>query len=294
MDKLRSMEIFVATVDDGSFTAAAARFDISAVMVGKHIAFLEQRLGARLLTRTTRRQSLTEIGEQYLEQCRVILAQIRDAESGAEAMRLTPRGRLRISAPVTFGSEAMSPHLPAYLQAHPEVSLDLELNDRLVDLVEDGFDAAIRIGELDDSGLVARKLRPYRMMICAAPSYLARHGTPLKPADLEGHECIDFTHWKKLVRWRLRGDGDASAIKSSRFRANNGQSLKQAALAGFGVVLQAELMLIDEVRAGRLVPLLEDYVPEPRPMHLLYPRDRQATPKLTTFVDFMMAQFGAA
>jgi len=290
MDKLRSMEIFVATVDDGSFTAAAARFDMSAVMVGKHIAFLEERLGARLLTRTTRRQSLTEIGEQYVEQCRVILAQVRDAESGAEAMRLVPRGRLRITAPVTFGSESLSPLVPRYLAAHPEVSIDLDLNDRTVDIVEDGYDCAIRIGDLDDSGLVARPLKAYRMMICASPDYLKRHGVPMVPGDLARHECLDFMHWKKLVRWRLRGDG--AEVKSSRFRSNNGQSLKQAAVAGFGVVMQAEVMLIEEVRAGRLVSLLEDYVPEPRPMHLMYSKDRQATPKLTTFIEFMMAHFG--
>ncbi|MFB9245823.1 LysR family transcriptional regulator [Massilia antarctica] len=292
MDKLRSMEIFTAVVDDGSLTAAAARFDMSAVMVGKHIRFLEERLGARLLARTTRRQSLTEIGEQYVEQCRSILAQVRAAESGAEAMRLAPRGRLRISAPVTFGSESLSPLLPGYLARHPEVSLDLELNDRLVDVVDDGYDAAIRIGELDDSGMIARRLRPYRMLICASPAYLARHGEPRMPADLADHECLDFMHWKKLVRWRLGDDDGAAQARVSRFRSNNGQALKQAALAGFGIVMQAEVMLAQEVAAGRLVSLLEAHIPAPRTMHVLYPPDRQATPKLTTFIDFLLEHFG--
>ncbi|MDQ1830666.1 LysR family transcriptional regulator [Massilia scottii] len=292
MDKLRSMEIFTAVVDDGSFTAAAARFDMSAVMVGKHIRFLEERLGARLLARTTRRQSLTEIGEQYAEQCRSILAQVRAAESGAEAMRLAPRGRLRISAPVTFGSESLSPLLPSYLARHPEVSLDLELNDRLVDVVDDGYDAAIRIGELDDSGMIARRLRPYRMLICASPDYLARHGEPRVPADLADHECLDFMHWKKLVRWRLGDDDGGAPARASRFRSNNGQALKQAALAGFGIVMQAQVMLAQEVAAGRLVSLLEAHIPAPRTMHIMYPRDRQATPKLTTFVDFLLEHFG--
>ncbi|MCE3603835.1 LysR family transcriptional regulator [Massilia sp. P8910] len=292
MDKLRSMEIFTAVVDGGSFTAAAARFDMSAVMVGKHIRFLEERLGARLLARTTRRQSLTEIGEQYVEQCRSILAQVRAAESGAEAMRLAPRGRLRISAPVTFGSESLAPLLPSYLARHPEVSLDLELNDRLVDVVDDGYDAAIRIGELDDSGMIARRLRPYRMLICASPGYLARHGEPRMPADLAQHECLDFMHWKKLVRWRLGDDDGAAPPRVSRFRSNNGQALKQAALAGFGIVMQAEMMLEQEVAAGRLVSLLEAHIPTPRTTHILYPRDRQATPKLTTFVDFLLEHFG--
>ncbi|HEX8615454.1 MAG TPA: LysR family transcriptional regulator [Telluria sp.] len=292
MDKLRSMEIFTAVVDEGSFTAAAARFDMSAVMVGKHIRFLEELLGARLLARTTRRQSLTEIGEQFAEQCRSILEQVRAAESGAEAMRLAPRGRLRISAPVTFGSESLSPLLPAYLSQYPDVSLDLELNDRLVDVVDDGYDAVIRIGELDDSGMIARRLRPYRMLICASPDYLARHGEPRVPADLARHECLDFMHWKKLVRWRLGDDDGATPARVSRFRSNNGRALKQAALAGFGIVMQAEVMLAQEVAAGRLVSLLEAHIPQARTMHVLYPRDRQATPKLTTFVDFLLAHFG--
>lgn len=292
MDKLRSMEIFTAVVDEGSFTAAAARFDMSAVMVGKHIRFLEERLGARLLARTTRRQSLTEIGEQYAEQCRSILAQVRAAESGAEAMRAAPRGRLRISAPVMFGSESLAPLLPGYLAQYPDVSLDLELNDRLVDVIDDGYDAVIRISELDDSGMIARRLRPYRMLICASPAYLARHGTPRVPADLAQHECLDFMHWKKLVRWRLGNDDGEVAARPSRLRSNNGQALKQAALAGFGIVMQAEVVLAQEVAAGRLVSLLEAYIPQPRTMHVLYPRDRQATPKLTTFVDFLLAHFG--
>ena len=283
------MEVFVAVVDLGHFTAAADKFDISPVMVGKHIRFLETRLGARLLARTTRRQSLTEIGEKYCEQCRLILAQVAAAESGAEAMRSAPRGKLRISAPVSFGAEWLAPATIDYLALHPEVSLDLELNDRIVDVVEDGFDAAIRIGELDDSALVARRLRPYAMMICASPDYLARHGMPHTPADLVRHQCLDFMHWKKQVRWRLQGD--FVEIPASRFRTNNGIALKQAALAGFGIVMQAEIMLAEEVAAGRLVPLLVDYVPEPRPMHLMYPRDRQATPKLTTFVDFVVSRF---
>ncbi len=292
MDKLRSMEVFTAIVDEGSLTGAAVRCDMSAVMAGKHLRFLEERLGARLLTRTTRRQRLTEIGSQYLEQCRQILALVRSAESGAEALRQAPRGLLRISAPVTFGTDTLAPLVPRYLDAHPEVSIDLVLNDRVIDLIEDGFDMAIRIGELEDSGLVARALRPYRMLICASPAYLQRRGTPTSPRDLAQHECLDFAHWNKQLRWRLQGDGDGAAIAASRFRSNNGRALKSVALAGFGLVMQAEVMLADEVADGRLVALLEDHLPPARPMHLLYPRDRQATPKMTTFIEFMLEHFG--
>jgi DNA-binding transcriptional LysR family regulator len=292
MDKLRSMEIFVAVADAGSFAAVANAFDISPVMVGKHIAFLEQRLGARLLNRTTRRQSLTEIGEQYCEQCRVVLAQVAAAESGAEAMRSAPRGRLKVSSPVSFGNEQLAGALTEYLDRHPEVFLDLDLSDRYVDLIDEGFDAALRIGELDDSAMIARPLRPYRMMICASPTYLATHGTPHTPADLMRHRCLDFSHWKKTVRWRLRDAGEGTLIPAARFRSNSGQSLKRAALAGFGIVMQAEIMLADEVAAGRLVSLLEAHIPVPRPMQLIYPRDRHPTPKLVTFIDFVLERFG--
>jgi DNA-binding transcriptional LysR family regulator len=292
MDKLRSMEVFVAVVDQGSFTAAADAFEISPVMVGKHIRALETRLGAQLLTRTTRRQSLTEIGRQYVDQCRAILAQISAAETGAEAMHATPRGKLKITAPVSFGSEWISPAMTEYLAQHPEVSLDLNLNDRLVDIVEEGYDAAVRIGVLEDSSMVARALRPYRMVICAAPAYLERHGTPRTPEDLAHHECLDFMQWSHQVRWRLKGQLGANSVRESRFRSNNGHALRIAALHGFGIVMQAEMLLANEIAAGRLVPVLEDCVPVARPMHLVYSRDRQPTPKLKTFIDFMLARFG--
>jgi DNA-binding transcriptional LysR family regulator len=294
MDKLRSMAIFVAVVDAGSFTAVAANFRLSPVMVGKHIAQLEQTLGARLLTRTTRRQSLTEIGRQYVEQCRAILAQIEAAETGAAAMRAGARGRLKITAPVSFGAEWLSPAVTDYLARHPEVSVDLSLNDRTVDLVEEGYDLAVRIGKLEDSTMVARALFPYAMVICASPEYLARRGTPRTPDELAQHECLDFMHWTHAIRWRLRGGQGASSVPPSRFRANNGQALRMAALHGFGIVMQAEVLLAQDLAAGRLVTILDDYVPQARPMHLVYPRDRQPTPKLTTFVDFMLERFGPA
>lgn len=292
MDKLRSMEIFVSVIDAGSFTAAARAFDISTVMVGKHIAGLEQRLGARLLNRTTRRQSLTEIGELYCEQCRQILAQIHAAESGAVAMRASARGTLKISAPVAFGSELLAPAMAIYLDKYREVSLDLELSNRLSDVIEEGLDAAIRIGHLEDSAMLARALRPYSMVICASPAYLKQYGTPNSPADLAQHECLDFLHWRRLLRWRLKSDDAAPAMPASRFRSNNGQALKQAAIAGFGIMMQAEIVLADDIQRGHLVPILQDFLPEPKPMHLIYPRDRQPTPKLSTFIEFMVERFG--
>ena len=292
MDKLHSMEIFVATVDAGSFTAAAQAFDISAVMVGKHINQLEKLLGTRLLARTTRRQSLTEIGSQYYEQCCAILAQIRQAESAAEQMRSAPRGRLKITSAISFGSEVLAPALVEYLEKYPEVDIDLDLSDRLVDVVGERIDAAIRIGHLDDSSLVARPLQSYKMLICAAPAYLKKFGTPKKPADLAKHQCLDLAHWKKASRWRLKGDTDPTLVVPARLRSNNGQAIKRAGMAGLGIIMQPEMLLLEEVRVGRLVSLLHAYVPVPKPMNLIYPRDLQSTPKLRTFIDFVLSKFG--
>ncbi|PRC91816.1 LysR family transcriptional regulator [Solimicrobium silvestre] len=292
MDKLRSMEVFVGVVDAGSFSAVARAFDMSTVMVGKYIADLEQRLGARLLNRTTRRQSLTEIGELYCEQCRQILAQVSIAESGAEAMRATARGTLKVSAPVAFGSECLAPAMATYLEQYPDVSMDLELSNRLSDVVEEGLDAAVRIGQLDDSAMIARPLRPYKMVICASAAYLERFGTPKTPDDLAQHQCLDFLHWRRHVRWRLNQPDAAATLPASRFRSNNGQALKQAALAGVGIMMQAEIVLADDIQRGRLIPILEEFIPIPRPMHLIYPRDRQPTPKLTTFIEFVVERFG--
>lgn len=293
MDKLLSMEVFVTAVETGSFTAASEAFQISPPMVGKHVRELESQLGVRLLSRTTRRQSLTEIGQQYYERCKFILGEIKAAEAGTEVMRATPRGNLRINAPVTFGSMRLAPVLAHYLAAYPEVSLELTLNDRVVDLVEEGYDAAIRIGELGDTSLIARPLAPYRMIICAAPEYLEQKGAPTSPTDLVSHQCLGFSHWSKRDGWRLqRSNTSDSGLPNIRFQSNNGQALRTMALAGFGIVMQPEILLAEDVTAGKLVEILKDHRPTPVPMSLVYSRDRQAVPKLTTFIEFMLARFG--
>ena len=292
MDKMRSMEVFVRVVDAGSFTAAAGKLGISTVMVSKHIAALEKLVGARLLHRTTRSLGLTEIGARYCDECRHILQLVEAAETGAQAMRATPRGVIKLSAPNAFGTLCLAPALADYLARYPDVSVDLELSSRLSDLVEDGLDAAIRSGHLKDSTLVARPLRPSPMVLCAAPSYLARRGTPQTPDDLCRHDTLDFQHWQRDARWRLKGMAPDTPLPASRLRSNKGPALRQAALAGLGLVMQAEVLLADDIAAGRLVPVLQDYLPPPRPMHLLYPRDRQATPKLSSFVEFVVERFG--
>ena len=295
MDKLQGMEVFVRVVEDGSLSAAADRLGLSAPMVGKHIRALESRLGASVLTRTTRRQRLTEVGRSYYERCKVILEEVRLAESSAQAMRAAPRGRLRISAPVSFGTHCLAPALVDYLAAYPEVSAELVLSDRRVDLVEEEFDVAVRIGPLADSSLVARPLAPYAMLICAAPAYLARAGTPATLADLARHQCLDFTHWRHRGGWRLgHGEMAAPAAAASRFECNHGPALRMAALAGFGLVMQPRVLLAGDVAAGRLVSVLEDALPPPMPVNLIYPPDRQQLPKLRTFIDFAVQRFSAS
>lgn len=293
MDRLLSMEVFVTAVDSGSFTAAAELFELSPQMVGKHVRDLEARLGARLLTRTTRRQSLTEIGQQYYERCKFILAEIRAAETSAETMRAAPRGNLKISASVTFGSLRLASAVADFLNAHPDVSVQLSLNNRIVDIVEEGFDAAVRIGALADSGLVARRLAPYQMILCASPAYLKKAGVPRSPADLARHQCLDFTYRNTRGGWIFtHNDMSDPARTGRRFQANNGQALRMAALAGLGIIMQPQMLLADDLRDGRLAPILKRHWPAPWPMHLVYPRDRQAVPKLTAFVDFMLRRFG--
>ncbi|MDH2051040.1 LysR family transcriptional regulator [Achromobacter marplatensis] len=292
MDRLLSMEVFVAVVELGSLTAAAARHQMSAAMAAKHVKGLEARLGVRLMNRTTRRQSLTEAGQAYFARCKTILAEIRDAEQGAEALRLTPRGHLRITSTVTFGSFALTPAIADYLSIYPDVSVELVLSDAVEDIVAARYDLAVRIGEPADSTLVARTIGRYQMIVCAAPAYLERYGTPATPDDLVRHQCLDFSYWSRRTGWQLNsGDGNQVGYPTGRFVSNNGQALRQASLAGFGVVLQPELLLGDDVRAGRLVPILQPYWPAARPISLLYPKDRQALPKLTTFVDFLVDRF---
>lgn len=291
------MAVFVAVADTGSFAAAAQAQDLSAVMVGKHIRQLETHLGARLLQRDTRKQRLTEVGESFLEDCRRILDQVRHAESVAERLRHDgqPSGRLRITAPVTLGGSAVAAVATEFLQRHPEVTVELVLSDHMSDLIADAFDVAIRIGPLPDSDhLVARPLRPYRMIVCASPDYLRRHGTPSDPRELVGHSCLNHLLWNHDAGWRFERIAAEPLRLRGRFASNNGEALRRAAVAGCGIVLQPEVLLADDLAAGRLLPLFAEQLPPPRPVHLLYPRDRQPLPKLSRFVELVLERMGPA
>ncbi|MGN6090782.1 MAG: LysR family transcriptional regulator [Luteibacter jiangsuensis] len=291
MDLLDSMKIYALTVERGSLSAAATAYGISATMAGNHLRQLEKRLGVRLLQRTTRRQQMTEFGAEYYARCKEILRLIAETDAQAQDRQLAPTGTLRITAPVTFGTEALVPALSEYLDLYPAVSIDLTLSNRVVDLIEDGFDAAIRIGHLSDSSLIAKTLSPDRLMLCASPAYLARRGTPTTPADLSKHECLAFSP-SALLHWQM-ADGEATydVAVCGRFRTNHGQALRVAALQGMGIVLQAAILLEEDVRAGRLVPLLPSYRLPLRPMSIVYLPDPYRSPKLRSFVDFICERF---
>lgn len=295
MDRLTSMGVFVKAADSGSFVAAGASLGLSSQMIGKHIGFLEERLGARLLNRTTRRQSLTEVGRAFYERCKVVLAEAEAAEALAEDLHGVPRGRLRVSAPVSFGTYSLVPMLTRYLREHPEVTVDLSLSDRVVNLVDEGYDAAIRIARAVDSTLITRSLAPYRLVACASPAYLADRGVPRTPADLARHECLGFVYWSRspMDEWPFRKDGQVHTVRvGSRLQINNGQALRGAALEGFGITLQAYDMLRDDLASGRLIQVLPDYEAPLRPMHILFAPDRRPTPKLRSFIDFVTGTFG--
>jgi DNA-binding transcriptional LysR family regulator len=291
MDLLDSMNVYVLAVEKGSLSAAATACGISATMAGNHLRTLEKRLGMQLLNRTTRRQHITAFGEDYYTRCKEILRLVAETNAQAQNLQLAPAGKLRITAPVTFGTEALMPALSVYLDRYPEVSVDVTLCDRVVDLVEEGFEAAIRIGQLPDSALIGKSLAPYRLMICAAPEYLARKGTPGKPEDLSQHECLSFSP-AALAHWRLTDqDGVCRVPVSGRLQVNHGQALRVAALHGVGIVLQPAFLLEADVRAGRLVQLFPAHGIPSRPMSVVYLPDRYRSPKLRSFVDFLVERF---
>ncbi|MBP2872152.1 MULTISPECIES: LysR family transcriptional regulator [Pseudomonas] len=297
MDRLSSMNAFVMAAELGSYARAAERLDMSAQMVAKHVTALEQRLGARLLNRTTRRQSLTELGSAYYERCKHILTEAEAADSLAQIMNDTPRGKLKITAPVTFGSYSLMPLITGFLRDNPDVHIDLHLTDRFVDLVEEGYEAAFRIGPLATTGLTARPLAPYRLVVCAAPAYLKASGTPLKPADLEHHECLGYAFWSRPAdrEWGFYEGAVPHKVQvSSRLQINESRALMSAALDGFGIVLGPQDFLRTALAKGDLVRVLPDFDAPSRAMHLVYTANRQRTAKLRRFVEAVLQRFGPA
>ncbi len=294
MDHLTSMQVFVRVVDRGGFSAAASAEGMSATMVGKHVRYLEERLGVRLLNRTTRRQSLTEVGRIYYERCKHALAEVADTDACVSEMQLAPRGVLRVSASVSFGVQALMPLVSEYLMRYPQVRVELVLKDRILDLVEDGIDVAIRIGKLPDSTLIVRPLAPYQLVVCASPAYLERAGTPRTPADLKQHNCLTFMYGPIEHVWSFVEAGKTIQVPvSGNLGVNSGQALRNAALAGVGIILQPLLVAADDIACGRLVPLLQGYAAPAWPLQVVTPFSRHMTPKLRSFIDCVVGRFGA-
>ena len=296
MSSLTEISIFVKVVELSSFTAAAEALEMSQPVVSKAVTRLEEKLGARLLNRTTRRLSLTEAGAALYRRSVSALAEIEDAELEVARFQTEPRGTLRISAPMSFAILHLGHLLPQFHERFPGVNVELHLDDRQVDLVEEAFDLAIRVGRLQDSNLVARKLAPCRQVLCASPAYLQKMGAPERPEDLLEHRCIIYSLLSTPREWRFTdAQGESHVVPiTGALQSNNGLLNRSAAIAGAGIVLLPEFYIGEELRSGALKPLLPEFTPIELAMYALYPERRNLTPKVRAFVDFLAAAFSPA
>lgn len=286
MDRLQTLEIFVAVAEAGGFARAAAKLRLSPPVVTRAVAALEDRLGVRLLNRTTRRVVATEAGLRLLESARTLLRQLDAAEKEAAGETATPGGHLTIGAPVTFGRRAVAPVVVEFLRAQPRVSVSLVLLDRVVNLVEEGVDAALRIGDLPDSSLVARRVGQVQRVLVASPAYLQRRGVPEDPGALRGHDLIAFTGLVPNREWRFVRAGRHAAIRlAPRFQLNDAAAAIEAAEAGDGITIALSYMVADALRSGRLVAVLHELAPPPVPVQLVHPQARLVAPALRAFLE---------
>lgn len=289
MDTLDAMRVFAAVAERSGFSAAADAMDRSTASVTRQVAALEQRLGPRLLNRTTRRVSLTSAGSAYYQRCLQLLADLDDLEATIGAQALEPAGVLRVNAPVSYGIERLGALLPGFRARYPQVELDLSLSDRLVDMVEEGFDVAIRITRQPAPMLIARKLGTVRLLACASPAYLARAGTPQHPSDLAGHECLLYHYSPSGDEVRFQGpEGDIDVRLHGGLRANNGYVLNAAALAGQGIVMQPDFLAEPHLSAGRLLRILPDYALGEVGIFAVYTSRSHVAPKVRSFIDYLI------
>jgi len=287
------LAVFAKVAELESFTAVAKALGLSKSAVSKHIAALEESWATRLIHRTTRSLSLTEAGKALQERAQRIVAEIEEAERAATTLSVEPRGTLRVSAPMSFGIRHLGPMLADFMVRYPELSVEMVLNDRMVDIVEDGFDLAIRIAKLPDSSLIARKLCPGRRIVCASPGYWRRHGIPKTPADLKGHNCLMYTYLPNPDELRFDGpDGPVAVPVSGTLHSNNGDILRAAALAGIGFYFAPTFLVGDDVRAGRLERVLPDYDDTSLSIYAVYPHTRHLSAKVRAFIDFLAERFG--
>lgn len=294
MDRLTSMLAFVRVAESKSFAAAAEQLDVSPTMVAKHIRAQEEALGARLIERTTRRHALTDVGMAYLERCRDVLAAVDAANGVAEAAQTQPEGLLRVTASVSYGAHRLMPVVAEYCRAYPRVEVEVDLNDRVVDLQDEGFHVALRSGVAPGGRFHAQALKPSEMWAAASPAYLQRCGVPLEPGDLAHHACLAFAIWGRNHHWRFSRTGEVQSIPiRGPLTVNSGQGMLQAALAGLGVVVQADVLLQAPVAEGRLVRVLADWRLPTRAVHLVTLRRTPPSAKLRSFVDLVVARLGS-
>jgi DNA-binding transcriptional LysR family regulator len=293
MDRLAAMQVFARVVEHGSFAKAAERLSISTSACSRHVADLEAHLDVRLLNRTTRRLSLTESGQTYYERCVQVLADLEEAEQAAAMSAARPRGTLKLTCGISFGVRHVAHLVGMFVARHPEVRFDVQLSDRFVDLVEEGFDLAIRIGESPTQNLIARKLGETRLVPCAAPVYLRERGAPATPADLAQHACLTYEYLPQRGTWRFQdpAGGEHTVRVAGPVHANNGDLLVAAAVEGIGIAMEPDFIVDADVAAGRLVRVLADYVPAPTTVYAVYPSRRYLSAKVRAFVDFLAERF---
>lgn len=294
MENLTDIAVFVKVVEAGSFTAAAEALEMSQSHVSRRVTALEERLGVRLLQRTTRKISLTEAGGELFRRATRGLSEIAEAELEVTRFQTEPRGTLRVSAPTSFSQLHLAPLLSQFIERYPAVRINLQLNDQQVDLVEEGFDMAVRIATLQDSQLVARRIAPSRQILCASPAYLAKRGVPQHPDDLIQHDCIVYTYGAEPGKWRFRAPGadtDTVVPINGPVHTNNGIVEKIAALDGVGLALLPSFYVGDEIRSGALRAVLTHFPPVELGIYAVYPERKGVGPKLRAFVDFLRERF---
>lgn len=288
MNPYEDMRIFTQVMQAGSFTAAADLLGMSKQSVSRRLMQLEERLGVRLLNRSTRRLDATPLGQQYFDSAVRLLGEMQQAEQDISGQTQALRGTLRLSAPLSFAISHLGSLLTEFLQLHAQLIVEIDLSDRAVDLIGEGYDLALRIGTLEDSSLVARRIASIERVYCASPGYLAARGTPLEPESLREHDCLPYGH-SRQVQWQFKGQGktlQAIAV-SGRMRANNGELLRDAAIAGMGVTYLPAFIVEQALADGRLVKLLEAWTPPPLQLSAVYPQHRQIARPVQAFVEFL-------
>ena len=292
MDKYQEMRVFAAVVEANSFVNAGEALGLSKQAVSRHVGDLEQRLGVRLLRRTTRKLSLTEEGQHFYARCAELIAGIDEAEDEVTSSSAEGKGLLKVNAPLSFGLLHLAPLWPQFMRLHPKVTLDVTLVDRVVDLVEEGFDVAVRIAHLPNSSLISRKLTTTRVVLCASPEYLRERGTPKHPLELASHDVMSYSLLSSGETWEFTGpQGQVSVRVSPRMRTNSGDTCTSAALQHLGIVLQPSFMVGPHLNAGTLVELLPEYHVDELGVYAVYPSRKYLSPKVRLLIDFLVEAF---